>query len=219
MGDEPTAGVYDERNASRADLYLIDDVPDEPEVDLSDNDAGSPTLTSKRNRQVRLGSAAEANSTVVSLALEGSEVVRILRSVDAAADLVLRKPADLDLLAAVVVDQSQLGDRRHLPQKPQRFQVPLLRVAAAPGAMGHPAQLRFDATNEIRDARRCRIGMGTVNSDEKRFLIAVGPPDVDGAADGEQQGHGATGQGQVLAKQTSARDLQCKRQLWHTWKR
>ena len=213
MGDEPAAGVYDERNASRADLHLIDDVPDEPEVDLSDNDAGSPTLASKRYRQVRLGTAAEANGTVVRLALEGGEVVRILRSVDAGADLILREPADLDLLAAVVVDQSQLRDGRHLPEKPQRFQVTLLRVAAAPGAMRHPTQLRFDATNEIRDACRCRIGMGTVNSGEQQFLIAVGPPDVYGAADSEQQGHGASGQGQVLAKQTSARDLQLQKTI------
>ena len=48
--------------------------------------------------------------------------------------------------------------------------------------------------------------MDALNSDEQRFLITVGPPDVDGAADRKQQGHGASGQRQVLAKKPSAGD-------------
>jgi len=40
MGDQAAAGVNDERNAPGADPNLIDDIPDELEIDLRHYDAG-----------------------------------------------------------------------------------------------------------------------------------------------------------------------------------
>jgi hypothetical protein len=85
----PECKAFDRGEKELGEMQGYADGRDEPDRQDGDHDAGGPALADKRDREVRFRSVAETNAAIVDLTGQRREICRILRSVDAAADLVL----------------------------------------------------------------------------------------------------------------------------------
>ncbi len=124
MRDQPAFAIDDKRLAGIADLDLGDDLPDEPQIDFSDGDAGVRANASHRNGHERFGLAEEIDRSVVGLSGFCAVKRRRVRQIPVAADDIGHTPGDAQLFASAGVELCYLGDRRRQPQQADRVEAP-----------------------------------------------------------------------------------------------
>ena len=156
-----------------ADLDLRNHVPDQLQIDLGDADAGVLAGAGQRQRHVGLGFPAEIHRPVIDLVGDGLGEFRILGKVEAGVDHVHGQPRHPQPLLAGGIDLRQFGDRRHLPQQPQRIEPALLDRAGRPRQLGGPAELAFDFLDELADLGGRGFGLLVLNPDQRRLVLAV----------------------------------------------
>ena len=110
------------------------------------------------------------------------------------------------------VDLGELGDRRHLPQQPQRVEAALLQRTGRPGQLRGPADLAFDFVDELSNLAGGGFRLLALNADQRGFLFFVREVDIECAIDDERETHHSDEQGNVFDEQTAAYDRCAARQ-------
>ena len=173
MGDQAALGADHIGMTALADLDLRHHVPDQLQIDLGDADAGVLAGAGQRQRHVGFGFAAEIDRPVIDLVGDRFGEFRILGKVDAAVDHVHGEPRHPQPLLAGGIDLGQFGDRRHLPQQPQRVESAVLDRAGRPRQLGGPAKLAFDFLDELGDLGGSRDRLFVLNADQGRLVFAI----------------------------------------------
>ena len=111
------------------------------------------------------------------------------------------------MLLAGAVDVDQLGDRWHLPQQSNEVETTLL-AAARPGVdagVGGPAELPFDAGDELLDRSRRGSRFLALNAEQRVLVLGGGEPDLDRAAHRQRCSDQGGQNDCILAQQAPAR--------------
>ena len=206
MGDETAAGVDDKGAAVDADLDLRHHVPDQLEIDLRDADAGITPRAGERDRHIGLGLAAEIDRSVIDLVGHRLLEFRLVGIIDAAADHVHGEPRHFQLLVAGGVDLRQFGDRRHLAQQAKRIEAPLIERAVGPRQLRGPAHLTVDLGDEFLDLVGGGLRLQALGLDQRRLVLTIGEPDLEGAVADQRQHHNRNQQRDVFDEQPAADD-------------
>ena len=150
--------------------------------------------------------AAEIDRAVIDLVRHRLGEGRLFGHVVAAADYFHGEPRHLQLLVAARVDLGKLGDRRHLPQQPERVEAALLQRAGRPRQLRGPADLAFNLADELSDLAGGGFRLLALNADQRGLLLLIREIDVEhGVGDQHQADHGDE-QGKIFDKQPTAYD-------------
>ena len=205
MGDQLAPAVHDVRVAGGPDPDLGDDVPDELEVDLGDGHA-RVAAAGDRQGEVGLGLLPEVHGAEVGPARTRFLEARIGGEIGLAADHVHGEAGHPELLPALRVELTHLGDRRRLALEADEFEAPLLdRLPGADLALARPSDLALDVAEERLDPPGRAGRLLPLEGDQGSQVLAVGEVELDETA-GEQGGaHQAGEEHDVLPEQTASR--------------
>src|ERR1700743_2136747 len=141
----------------------------------------------ERNRHVGLGAAPKLDRTEPYFVGNGLNEARILRKVSVTADRIRLEPGDFELLFPLAVEIGQLGDRRDLPQEPNKIGAPLIRLSAPPLDAGCPSELSLDFSEEFVDPNSGRSRFFLLNLQRSSLGLIIVQPGINGAVDQEYE--------------------------------
>ena len=75
------------------------------------------------------------------------------------------------------IELRELGDRGHLTKQTQPIEPPLIDRAGGPGQLRGPTDLALDFLDELADLCRRRLGLLTLNADQRSLVLLIGEPD------------------------------------------
>ena len=87
------------------------------------------------------------------------------------------------------VDLGELGDRRHLPQQPQRVEAALLQRARRPRQLRGPADLALDLADELSDLAGGGFRLLALDAHQRGLLFLIGEVDVERAVGDQREAH------------------------------
>ena len=120
----------------------------------------------------------EINRAEIDLAGDSLRKHRVFRIVDLASDDVHGKPRHPQLFMTGGIELGKLGDRRHLTQKPQSIEAPLLERARQPRQLGGPTDLSLNLVNELADLGCGGLGLFVLNAEQRGLIFLIGEPDL-----------------------------------------
>jgi hypothetical protein len=167
------ARVEHEGVARLTDMDRRDHVPDQLEIDLRDGDAVDLARTGNCHGHVRLGTFVQCHRAVPGVIRAGADDGGIARAINAAVDNVGVDPRDLQPFDALVIDQRDRDDRRHLPQQPQYVEPVPLVGPFPPRQLHGPLQLVGDIAEISLDLARGRTRFGVQPLGQYQALIAI----------------------------------------------
>ena len=201
VGDQPALAANHIGPATAADMDLADHIPDVREVHFGNADAGFPACAGDRQRHERLAATPEIDGPVVDLVGDGCLEFVFGGKIDVAADPIHGLPRDAQLLPPLVIQQRQLGDRRHLTQQPDAVELALLHGRDGPGQMGGPAEIAFDLPDELGNLRGGRVRLLPLQTHQRGAMLLIGEPDFDQAVADERRAHDGDEQRDILPEQ------------------
>ena len=205
MRDQPAFVADDIGIPAAPDLQVVDDVPDQLQIDFGDRDPGVAALMGDRHRDIGLGLLAEIDRAEPQAIGLGPEKGRALRKIFRAADRVHRQPRHLELLLPRGIELPHLGDRRHLTQQPEIILAALVERRGGPLRMRRPADLALDLVDKPLDALGRRERLLLLQADQRGLGFLVGEPEIETARDQQRGADQPDQQQRVFAEQPAAR--------------
>ena len=139
----------------------------------------------------------------------------LLGHILATADHFHSEPRYLQLLMSRRVYFGELGDRRHLPQQPQRIETTLLQCAGRPRQLRSPADLALDLADELSDFAARGFGLLALNADQRSLLFLIGKVNVEHRVGDEYEAHYSDEQHDIFNEQSAAHHRSAARRNGH----
>ena len=189
MGDQPAVRTDHIGISGPADPHRPDQIPDEPQIDLSGGHPGIMAGMRDRDRHIGLGIVAEIDRAEPDAVRLCVGKARLGRVVGAARHDIGGEPRHLQHLLSRPVDLGHFADRRHFAQQPNEIVAPLLERQRVPSRRGRPAELLLDIADDMRDALGGFPSVLLLHSDRGVLGFTVGEPQVDRAVDDQNKAH------------------------------
>ncbi len=104
------------------------------------------------------------------------------------------------------VDLRKLGDGRHLAEKPQRIEAPLIERGVGPRQLRGPAELALDLGDKLFDLIGGGLGLLVLDMSERGLLLLKGKPDLESAIGDEREHDHADKERNVFDEEPAAHD-------------